>query len=133
MVGSELNCSGGFLCGEQGQSFDIHFLIFELFCSRVREMNFIYNTLIWRVFFYFWSAWNCFYLMWKAGVVSRYYVVWGFFICFLKLTMSAGIRLPRIYQWKSNIEKMLLEIQISDKKCLRAGIFSKCFCLYQKH
>uniref|UniRef100_A0A452GBD3 Uncharacterized protein n=1 Tax=Capra hircus TaxID=9925 RepID=A0A452GBD3_CAPHI len=31
MVGSELNCSGGFLCGEQGQSFDIHFLIFELF------------------------------------------------------------------------------------------------------
>ena len=47
--------------------------------------------------------------------------------------MSAGIRLPRIYQWKSNIEKMLLEIQISDKKCLRAGIFSKYFYLYQKH
>lgn len=56
--------------------FDIHFLIFDF--SALENMgDELYLPMLhsWRVFFYFWSAWNCFLSDVKAGVVSDYYVV----------------------------------------------------------
>jgi len=80
-------------------------------------MKFIYSTLIWQVFFYFWSAWNCFRDIKSKCNIPLPCGLGIYLFCFVfKSTMLAGSKLPRIYQWKINNLKMLLEIQITDEK-----------------